>query len=65
VVRLRRDYRNPAWPYDFVHFQIDDGVIVRALNIPDALRRDCLAIKLDQKLNSTQVTDGLFNGVIF
>jgi len=65
VVRLRREYRNPAWPYNFVHFQTDDGVIIRALNTPDELRPDCFAIKLDQKLNSTQAADELLNGVIF
>ena len=58
-VRLRPKYRNHVWNYDFVHCRTDDGKVFRTLNILDELSRECLAIKVDRKLNSTNVIDAL------
>ena len=58
-VRLRPEYRNHVWSYDFVHCRTDDGRVFRTLNILDEFSRECLAIKVDQKLNSMNVIDGL------
>ena len=37
----------------------DDGKVFRTLNILDEFSRECLAIKVDRKLNSTNVIDAL------
>ena len=58
-VRLRPQYRNHVWSYDFVHYRTDDGKVFRTLNILDEFSRECLAIKVDRKLNSTNVIDAL------
>jgi len=58
-VRLRPKYRNHVWSYDFVHCQTDDGKVFRTLNILDEFSRECLAIKVDRKLNSANVIDAL------
>ena len=58
-VRLRPEYRNHVWSDDFVHCQTDDGKVFRTLNILDEFSRECLAIKVDRKLNSTNVIDAL------
>ena len=58
-VRLRSEYRNHVWSYDFVHCRTDDGKVFRTLNIIDEHSRECLAIKVQRKLNSTDVIDAL------
>ncbi|WP_421702160.1 IS3 family transposase [Aliiroseovarius sp.] len=58
-VRLRPKYRNHVWSYDFVHHRTDDGKVFRTLNILDEYSRECLAIRVQRKLNSTEVIDAL------
>ncbi|WP_120632585.1 IS3 family transposase [Ruegeria sp. EL01] len=58
-VRLRPEYRNHVWSYDFVHHRTDDGRAFRTLNILDEYSRECLAIRVKRKLNSTEVIDAL------
>lgn len=58
-VRLRPEYRNHVWSYDFVHCRTDDGKVFRTLNIIDEHSRECLAIKVKRKLNSVDVIDAL------
>jgi transposase InsO family protein len=58
-VRLRPKYRNHVWSYDFVHCRTDDGKVFRTLNILDEFSQECLAIKVDRKLNSRNVIDAL------
>ena len=58
-VRLRPERRNHVWSYDFVHCRTDDGKVFRTLNILDEHSRECLAIKVKQKLNSGDVIDAL------
>ncbi|MCX8955392.1 IS3 family transposase [Ruegeria sp. NA] len=58
-VRLRPEYRNHVWSYDFVHCRTDDGKAFRTLNILDEYSRECLAIRVERKLNSTDVIDAL------
>ena len=55
-VRLRPEYRNHVWSYDFVHYRTEDG---RAFNILDEHSPECLAIRVKRKLNSTEVIDAL------
>ncbi|WP_171230819.1 IS3 family transposase, partial [Ruegeria sp. HKCCA4008] len=58
-VRLRPEFRNHVWSYDFVHCRTDDGKAFRTLNILDEYSRECLAIRVERKLNSTDVIDVL------
>jgi len=58
-VRLRPERRNHVWSYDFVHCRTDDGRAFRLLNIIDEFTREALIIRIDRKLNSTDVVDAL------
>ena len=58
-VRLRPEYQNHVWSYDFVHHRTDDGRAFRTLNILDEYSRECLAIRVKRKLNSIEVIDAL------
>jgi putative transposase len=58
-VRLRPEHRDHVWSYDFVHHRTDDGKAFRTLNILDEHSRECLAIRVKRKLNSTEVIDAL------
>ena len=58
-VRLRPRYPNHVWFYDFVHHRTDDGRAFRMLNIIDEYTRECLAMQVRRKLNSTDVIDAL------
>ena len=58
-VRLRPEHRDHVWSYDFVHCRTDGGKAFRTLNIIDEYSRECLAIRVDRKLNSGNVIDAL------
>jgi putative transposase len=58
-IRLRPEYRDHVWSYDFVHCRTDDGKVFRTLNILDEFSRECLTIRVRRKLNSTDVIDAL------
>lgn len=58
-VRLRPEYPNHVWSYDFVQDRTADGRAFRTLNIIDEFSRECLAIRVDRKLNSMNVLDAL------
>jgi len=58
-VRLRPEYQNHVWPYDFVHCRTEDGKLFSTLNMLDKHSRECLTIRVKRKLNSTDVIDAL------
>jgi len=58
-VRLRAERPNHVWSYDFVEDRTHDGRKYRMLNIIDEFTRECLAIRIDRKLNSTAVINVL------
>jgi putative transposase len=58
-VRLRPEYPNHVWSYDFVHCRTNEGKAFRTLNILDEYTRECLVIRVKRKLNSTDVIDVL------
>ncbi|MEP9374957.1 IS3 family transposase [Mesorhizobium sp. KR1-2] len=58
-VRLRPEHPNHVWSYDFVEGRTHNGRKFRMLNIIDEFTRECLAIRIDRKLNSTDVVDTL------
>jgi putative transposase len=58
-IRLRPEHPNHVWSYDFVEGRTHNGRKFRMLNIIDEFTRECLAIRIDRKLNSTDVIDAL------
>lgn len=59
-VRLRSPERpNHVWSYDFVQDRTADSCIYRTLNIIDECTREAFMIRVDRKLNSTDVRDAL------
>ena len=64
-VRLRPEYKDHVWSYDFMVDRTADGRLFRMLNIIDEFSRECLSIKVNRKLNSQDVLDELFNLFIF
>jgi len=48
-----------SWAFDFVYHRTDNGKAFRTLNILDEHSRECLAIWVKRKLNSTEVIDAL------
>ena len=58
-VRLRPERPNHVWSYDFVEARTHDGRKVRMLNLIDEFTRECLAIRISRKLQSTDVIDVL------
>ena len=60
-IRKRPQYRNHVWAYDFVMDRTHDGKRFRMLTVIDEYTRECLAIKVARKLNSTDVIDTLLD----
>ena len=58
-VRLRPEYPNHVWSYDFVEDHTLDGRKYRMLNVLDEFTRECLVIRVKRKLNSIDVLDVL------
>jgi putative transposase len=58
-VRLRPEWANHVWSYDFVQDRTHDGRAFRTLNIIDEFTKEALMIRVDRKLNATDVVDAL------
>ncbi len=58
-VRLRPERPNHVWSYDFVQDRTHDERAYRMLNILDEFTKEALMIRVDRKLNSTDVLDAL------
>src|SRR4051794_31152890 len=58
-IRLRPEYPNHVWSYDFVEDRTHDGRKFRMLNVVDEFTHECLAIRVDRKLKAIDVIDGL------
>ena len=58
-IRLRPEYPNHVWSYDFVEDRTHDGRKIRLLNVIDEFSHECLAIRVDRKLKATDVIDVL------
>jgi len=64
-IRLRPEYKDHVWSYDFVMARTSDGKSFRMLNIIDEYTRECLAINVKRKITSQDVVDRLFDLFIF
>jgi putative transposase len=58
-IRLRPEYPNHVWSYDFVEDRTHDGRKFRMLNVIDEFTHECLAIRVGRKLKSMDVIDVL------
>jgi len=58
-VRLRAERPNHVWSYDFMEDRTHEGRKYRMLNLIDEFTHECLAIRIDRRLNSTDVIDVL------
>lgn len=58
-VRLRPEYPNHVWSYDFVEDRTHNGRKIRMLNVIDEFTRECIAIRVERKLKAVDVIDVL------
>jgi transposase InsO family protein len=58
-IRLRPEYRDHVWSYDFVFDRTHDGRSFKMLNIIDEFTRESIQIKVKRKLNSVDVLETL------
>ena len=64
-IRLRPEYEDHVWSYDFMTARTADGRALRILNIIDEYTRQCLATLVKRRITSEDVIDQLFNLLIF
>jgi putative transposase len=58
-IRLRPEYPNHVWSYDFVEDRTHDGRKYRMLNVLDEFTHESLAIRVKRKLKAIDVIDVL------
>lgn len=58
-IRLRPQYANHVWSYDFMQDRTHNGVTYRILNIIDEYTRECLCCRVARQLNHSDVIDAL------
>jgi transposase InsO family protein len=58
-IRLRPEHKNHVWAYDFVADRTSNNKAFRMLTVVDEYTRECLAIRVERKLSSTQVLETL------
>jgi len=64
-IRLRPEYKDHVWSYDFMMDRTTDGRAFKILNIIDEYTRECLATVAKRKIASQDVIDQLFHLFIF
>lgn len=58
-IRLRPEYRDHVWSYDFMQDRTHNGAAFRILNIIDEYSRECLLSVVARRLDHVQVLDAL------
>jgi putative transposase len=64
-IRLRPEYKDHVWSYDFMIDRTANGRAFKILNIIDEYSRECLAISIARKITNRDVIDLLFHLFIF
>jgi putative transposase len=64
-IRLRPEYEDHVWSYDFMVDRTANGRAFRILNIIDEFTRVSLAVKVERKISSQDVLEELFKLFIF
>ncbi len=58
-IRLRPQYRNHVWSYDFMNARTADGRAFRMLNVIDEASRECLCILVARHITADDVIEAL------
>jgi putative transposase len=58
-VRLRPEYKDHVWSYDFVADRTSDGRPLKILTLIDEYTRECLAIHVDRRIKTDGVMEQL------
>jgi len=58
-IRLRPEYKDHVWSYDFVHDRTHDGRALRILTVIDEYSRESLEVRVERRFTSRQVIDTL------
>jgi putative transposase len=64
-IRLRPEYKDHVWSYDFMIDRTANGRAFKILNIIDEYTRECLAMLVKRHITSQDVIDQLFQLIIF
>jgi putative transposase len=59
-VRLRPEFKDHVWSYDFMMDRTSDGRALRLLTILDEYTRECLSIVVGRRLTAQNVLDQLY-----
>jgi len=59
-IRLRPEYKDHVWSYDFMIDRTANGRAFKILNIIDEYTRECLAMLVKRRITSEEVIDKLF-----
>jgi len=57
--RLRPEYKDHVWSYDFIFDRTSDGRQIKILSIIDEYTRECLMLKVCRRIRSKEVVDTL------
>jgi len=64
-IRLRPEYKDHVWSYDFMIDRTADGRAFKILTILDEFTRESLSIKVNRRISSQDVIEELFNLFVF
>jgi len=64
-IRLRPEYKDHVWSYDFMIDRTANGRAFKILNTIDEYTRECLTVLVARKIKTQDVIDTLFNLFIF
>ena len=59
-IRLRPEYKDHVWSYDFVTARTANGRAFRILTVIDEYSRECLALLVNRRITSLDVIDQLY-----
>jgi putative transposase len=60
-IRLRPEYKDHVWSYDFMVEHTTNGSAFKILTVIDEYSRECLSIKVARRITSQDVIDELFS----
>ena len=63
-LRMRPEYRNHVWTYDFVADRTKDGRALKMLTLVDEFSRECLTIEVSRRLRSMDVLEILSEQIL-
>lgn len=63
-IRLRPERRNHVWSFDFVETATHDGRRIRILTLIDEFTRECLALRVDRRINAFGVIETLADAMV-